>query len=547
MHLSGLLKLPRPGLLWEHPAPEWRWSWPHVAAWVTLHRIELGTVFNLTAVAGVLRIFRVADLPRGLHGDEALTGLDALRIIEEGWIGPYVGSGLGQPTGPLYFTSLIFRLSEPTSFTLHLSMALLGTATIPAAYMLLRIGFGRWVALFGAVSLTFSFWHIFYSRSGFMLVSMPLLTTLAASAIILALRSKTRWSWFIAGLVLGVGAYTYNGYSIFVAVVGFLLVFVLILGRNNLEQYAKGGAVLAVGFLIAALPLIRVALIEPDLYFQRHRHTAVFRDPEYLEARDAGTEVEFWLGRAWDAATLPLSHPDIDFGDGMGGRGAMDPVLGTLAYLGLSIAVAKWRSPPHLLMALAFVFGLGIQLLSIDNVGEYRRPLVVVPFVYGLAGVAAITLGRWTARLVGGARGRAVACAGVALILVVAAPLNAWTYFARIVNEDQMHFVYTYDLVDALDLVHEIDQPGTIYFYSDRWSFDYETRRFLYPDSDGVDRSHRFGEFSLERLDDGPVTYVLYPPYTEEVDTILDLYPEGQLVELGEADGGTQISIYHLP
>ena len=225
----------------------------------------------------------------------------------------------------------------------------------------------------------------------------------------------------------------------------------------------------------------------------------------------------------------------------------MDPVLGFLAYAGLLIALARWRSPPHLLLALAFTIGLGTQLLGVDNFGEYRRALVAVPFVYGLAGVAAIALGRWTARLVGGATGNSIACAGVALTLIVAAPMNAWTYFGRIVNEDQMYFVYAYDLVDALDVVHEIDRPGTIYFYSDRWSFDYETRRFLYPDSDGVDRSRRFGEFSLERLDDGPVTYVLYPPYTEEVDTILDLYPEGQLVELGEADGGTQISIYHLP
>ena len=126
----------------------------------------------LTIAAGVLRLYRVTELPGGLHGDEALTGLDALRVVREGWIGPYVGSALGQTTGPLYFTALVFALSKPTTFTLHLSMALFGIATVPAAYFLMRVGFGRWVALFAVIALTFSYWHLFYSRAAFMLISM---------------------------------------------------------------------------------------------------------------------------------------------------------------------------------------------------------------------------------------------------------------------------------------------------------------------------------------------------------------------------------------
>ena len=202
----------------------------------------------LTIAAGALRIYNVAEVPGGLHGDEALTGLDALRVPEDGWIGPYVGSGLGQPTGPFYFTAAVFGLSEPTPFTLHLSMAILGTVTIPASYLLFRICFGRWVAVFAAVALTFSYWHLFYSRSGFMLISMPLATTLAATAIVIALRSEKRWPWLIAGAVLGLGVYTYNGYLVFIAVVCVLLAAVLLLGRNELRHYAARAAVLGIGF-----------------------------------------------------------------------------------------------------------------------------------------------------------------------------------------------------------------------------------------------------------------------------------------------------------
>ena len=117
--------------------------WHRLQAWLALHRWELLLVLLCTGVAAFLRIYRLADLPPGLHGDEAWTGLDALRIIDEGWIGPYVGSALGQPTGPLYFTAFVFKLSHASLFTLRLSMAILGVATVPLAYLLFRVGFGR--------------------------------------------------------------------------------------------------------------------------------------------------------------------------------------------------------------------------------------------------------------------------------------------------------------------------------------------------------------------------------------------------------------------
>ena len=480
-----------------------------------------------------------------MHGDEALTGLDALRVVREGWIGPYVGSALGQTTGPLYFTALVFALSKPTAFILHLSMALFGIATIPASYFLMRIGFGRWVALFAAAALTFSYWHLFYSRAAFMLISTPLMTTLAAAAILIALRSSTRWPWLIAGALLGLGVHSYNGYLMFLAVVAVFFGVVLALGRDKLKRYAGRGAVLAIGFVAAAFPLIHFAYSEPEFYSQRFRIASGLREPRLQAAQTVEEKIGYFAGRAWDAATLPIRHPEVDYVDGMGGRGAMNPILGLLAYAGLAVAVAKWRSPPHLLLALAFVFGLGVLLLGRENVGEFRRTFVIVPFVYGLAGVAVVTGGQWVARSLGNKR-KPIAYAVTAVILVVAATWNVWTYFGGIAQEKHMDWVYVSDLVDVLDAAHELQDPGRVYFYSGRWSYNYETRLFLYPDTPGIDRSKEFGEYSLDRLDEGPVTYVLLPPYAREIDALRERYPGGDAVEEYDADGAVRYSFYHL-
>ena len=538
--------LPKPGFAWGQPQPQWHWSWSHIATWVNRNKVELILVGLLTILAGIIRIYQVTEIPDGLTGDEAWTGLDALRIVEEGWIGPYVGSALGQPTGPLYFTALIFNLSAPTTFTLHLSMALLGVATIPAAHFLFRLGFGRWVALFGTAALTFSYWHVFYSRTGFMLVSMPLMTTLAAAAILIALRSSKRWPWFIAGIILGLGIYSYNGYVSFLAMVAVFFTFILVLGRDRLKFHAIGIAILLIGFIAVAFPMLRFIWSESDFHFLHYRAVSILQDPIFTERETIGEKIEYLVGRTWDAATLLIQHTEVDGSDGMGGRGAMDPILGILAYIGLIIAALKWRSPPHLFMVITFVMGLSILILGAENWGDMRRTFVIIPFVYGLVGIAAIAGGQWAARFLG-PQGKPIAYAGTAVILVAAVSLNTWTYFGRLVQEEHMDWIYASELVDALDAAHEFDDPGRIYFYAARWSYNYETRLFLYPNTLGMDRSREFGEFSLERLDDGPVTYILLPPYAEEIDALRKIHPDGEAVEERMADGRRLFSIYHLP
>ena len=140
-----------------------------------------------------------------------------------------------------------------------------------------------------------------------------------------------------------------------------------------------------------------------------------------------------------------------------------------------------------------------------------------------------------------------MASAGAAAILVVAVAWNGWYYFGYLVRQDHVDWVFASDLVAGLNAAHRFEDPGRIYFYAPRWGYNYETRRFLYPDTPGVDRSREFGEFSLERLDPGPVTYLLLPPYAKEVEALKGLYPEGVAIEELNDRGGRLFSVFHLP
>ena len=522
---------------------------PRTEPWEKKDWIILAAV---TALALFLRLFRLEAMLEGLHHDEAITGLEAMRVLSDGYIGPYSASVGGQALGPAYWTALIFWIAEPTRFTLQLSMALLGAATVPAAYVFFRISFGRPVALFAAVALAASHWHLYYSRSGFMLAAMPLVTTLSAAALLWALRSVRsgpvgpqaqgknsvrpgHWKkWWMAGAALGLGVYSYTAYAGWIAVVAALLCCYALLERDRARQWAAGFALLAVGFATVAWPMAHFAILDTDVFL--HRYLLAGVGPEKT--------LGYWAERVWTALALPFYHPAWDAGTGFGGYGAMGWALGPLAYAGLVVCLSRWRSPPHLLLALAFVAGLGVLLPGQPDQGEYRRALLMVPFSFGLAGIAAVTLGRWAAaflppfpRLRGGRLGWAAILASA--LLAVAVAENSWAYWADHINIDSG--AWTGD-VAALDAAHAVD-PGTIYWYS-TIAHHIPKRIFLYPETRLVELTREVDAAArYERLDDGPATYVLKRSHLEELDALRELHPGGAITE----DEHGRFVIYRLP
>ena len=134
---------------------------------------EVALALAITVLAAVLRLWRLGTIPLGLHGDEAWTGLDAERVLDEGWIGPYLVSALGQPIGPVYWAAAVFAVLPDTTLVLRASMAFFGIATIPLSYVTFRLMFDRTVAVFAALLLAFMMWHLHLSRTAFMVQTAP--------------------------------------------------------------------------------------------------------------------------------------------------------------------------------------------------------------------------------------------------------------------------------------------------------------------------------------------------------------------------------------
>ena len=535
---------PRQGLVWLTPHPNWHWSRQFLNEWTLRNRWELLALLLLTAVAAFLRIYRLEEMPAGFHGDEAWSGIEGLRILQEGWIGPYSTSAMGQATGPFYLTALLIWLFDVSRFSVRLSMGLFGIATIPAAHLLLRLGFGRWVALFGTTALTFSYWHLHFSRLGFGLISLAFVGTIAATALLWAMRSKSRWPWLLAGACMGLVPYTYFAYPFFMAAVAAMLAYYMLLHKEALRGKLTSLTLYAAGSLIVAWPVVSLILDSPDKYFVRMLGGSVGNYQEYSEADGTWENVQFLAQRAWYALNYLFSNPKRDAVDGSGGKGALDFGTALLAYLGLFISIKRWRSPPHLFAALALFFALLTLVVTEPSSGAMRRTIVAIPWVFGLAGIGAVFIAD-TLRRHFGKWGRALATAAVAALLLFGGFWNLRYYFVELPQSSTFQFTFPQYYLEALDAANAFDEPGTIYYYSGQRSFTYETIRFLYAHNRGINRSREFGAFDLQKLDPGPVTYLLEGPYMQEIDTIMAMYPGGRLI----VHDSTQplYIIYHLP
>ncbi|MBI4200591.1 MAG: glycosyltransferase family 39 protein [Chloroflexi bacterium] len=491
---------------------------------------------GLTAVALALRLYRLEAIPPGFHGDEAAFGMEAARIARGEWIGIWTGVTLGHPTGHLYWTALLVKVFGPSVFSVRLAMALVGTLTVPAAYLLLRQLFSFRVAFTASAFIAFSFWHLVYSRAGWTIAPAVLLLLLSLACLF---RSWQRGSWPFAiagGILLGLGFYTHKNFPFYYAGVWAFGLARIVLDRSVARRQLTGVFLLL--SVVAAAPFLDFLAGNYGLFLQRLKLESFFEQPFFQNAPGVLGKAGATMLRVLEVLFLFHFWTPVDYVDGTGGRPLMGVVLSAFFWLGLVVTARRLKEPAYQLLAIGWLAGSLPPMLAVT--GEQRRLLGAMPFMMAYAALgleAAILWGtRLAIKLKGWARERqgrerllrASANVGLTLFLLSFAITNASYYFVSWPASYQAKLTYAFDLVKAIEYLKAHGSGAYVYFYADRWSFNYETRQFLLPGLPGEDRSTQFGgDGTLERRHSGKVVYVLLGEYTRLADDLRALYPEG--------------------
>jgi len=356
--------------------------WDSDASAQPFDRWEGLAVALVLAVGVFLRVYRLGELPPGLHQDEAVYGLHSLTVA----LGQFrIFFGEREPLY-MYLVAGMSLLLGPTAFALRVTSALVGSAAVLTTYLAARSLFGRRPALLAGATMAATLWPVMISRLGFRAGTLPLLETAALYFLWDGWRRGSRWRSALGGVLLGGTLYTYIASRFFpVALAAFLLAQLLVDRSFFRQRLAELGLALAAAAATFA-PL--------GYYFWRHPE-AFFGRPEQVSAVDsqmvsvAGLrELAINAGRT---VGMFFVAGDANWRHNLSGEPALLPPVAVLLVVGYALALARFRRPAHLLLVLWLPVMLVPSALSIDA-PHYLRTIGAAPAAAMAVGVGLSTV-----------------------------------------------------------------------------------------------------------------------------------------------------------
>ena len=506
---------------------------------------DISIIIFLTILCTIPRVIFLSSIPPGLHGDEGCTGLDAIRILKEGYIGPYVPCALGEPSGPIYFTALIFKLFGESIFWLRFSMAFFGIITIPLFYIFLRLFFQKFPSFLGTLFLSLSLIHIYYSRIGFKVISAPAFVILTLIFLIRAERNKNNTDIALAGLFCGLGLYSYNAFVVFPITI-FALLLIRIIASRFSTLHIKRFIIFTLIFLLSGSQLINFFIQNPNAYLSHFKEASV-DNPSYQRAASLLSKTTLVVNNGLYNIKHFFIGYSIDYVDGFGKYRTFDISIILFFLIGLIVScikVVKRRNFLYLFFIVSFIFLLSSSAFgSINFVAIYRRQIVPVIYIFFFVTIFIDYLSKIEHSIV-----RKISLTTIMIVLLLNSIASLKIYFQKFANDDRAKWVYAYQLTQISTFLHSLPKPLYVYFYSNRWSYQYETLRFLAQAIPGKDRSTQFGVYSLiNTRPNDKVVYLFLPEYSESFYSIQQLYPNGETVIKKDKDGSILFFAYIIP
>lgn len=176
--------------------------------------------------AGFLRFYKLDTVPPGLWYDEAINGLDAVATIHSFPHIPLVYTTEGHPREPLFLwlLALMLKIFGISSSTMKYAAPIIGILTIILFFLLTKEYFGIEWALAAMLIFAGLRWNFQINRMIFRANLINLVDTAILLFLLKYLDKRKRVYAITAGILLGVGFYTYLSFYAFAAFLAFFIV-----------------------------------------------------------------------------------------------------------------------------------------------------------------------------------------------------------------------------------------------------------------------------------------------------------------------------------
>lgn len=486
----------------------------------------------VTLLAFWLRFFDIASVPLGIHGDEALFGIDALNFISGEHRGMWTGSALGNPGGYAWLLALSFTIGETNVTWLRMVSVLSGTMLVPVGYMLVRQVIGRDVALLSSIMIATSSWLIFQSRIAYQMIVVVLVIALSMYLLFEAVKRRNIVIAILGGLVFGAGLYTFKAYLIFFAAMTgaiLLLTYLPTEVRQRRETY-----VFLIGSFLIGAPLL-IFYVESGYIVQNY--TDFYVGSNSLSVSDL-------VSRSAEVF-LFFKNPIGDGGvDGAPSAPLLLNLFAQAAFIfGVATIVLFIKHRPYQLVVLAFLVAMAPAVLTLD--AESRRFLLGIMLLLVIAsiGVRSLVIGTWVVatKALNDTNSSdlylnrstdvwafvAIAAAIVIPILGLYLIDNRQHFEDWRNSEGGLDWYFEPDYFGALKMIDELDEDYRVVSFSGRRHANDHRIEFLFPNLEMIEgATEHGGPGAITReIVDGNTAFLLFGDYTRLSEELEDLFP----------------------
>jgi len=492
-------------------------------------------------LASFLRLYKINVLPPGLHGDEAQSGIEALKILEGAPYFPYSTEVYGQTTLYFYLVAGVIKLFGPSPMAIRLTSALLGIVTIPLFYIFVRYFLGKKVAFLSTFFLAISRWHIHLSRLGLMSITTTLFQVGTFLFFLKGLKTKNLSDFLLAGIFLTLGLNSYMAFRFVPLILLVLIVYLAVSKRKLLRKNVPGLSLFLITTLILSLPLLFYALDSTDIFMGRINSILIFNNhslnelPAIISENLKGVTLMFNIrGSTWPHKNLP-------------GAPMLDLITGLAFLVGLGLAIYRVKKPIYFLFLINLLIMLSISVFSepiYPAAGDPIRSNGAIISVFIFAGSGTCWLWNQLKKI----------RSAIIPILIIAFILNFKAYFIDFAQHPAVWHDFHFVPLEVAKLANS-NQNTHIYLLSDWFYSDYLSIRFLSPSFSGENFFHQLGKYTpkdkllplKENLDKDSL-FVALPFYNQYLDRLKEVYPEGERKEYyGGPEGNLIFSSFFVP
>ena len=272
-----------------------------------------GILLALTVAVVLLRFYRLAELPPGIHFDEGADGVEALQVLQGEHSVFFPEKASGREAVAVYTIALTTSLLGRTLLAFHLPTALASAGTVFVVFWLGRLLFGRdekgrptpWRGLLiggvGAGLLAVSLGQTIIGRASLRANFLPLFLGLCFALLwwgwSTSGQERSWWRIALADVCAGLLPNTFipSRFTPFLFLffgLSFLLPLCSVTRERVRAELPWAAIFIGVGGLVAAPILIYFAL-HPEHFFIRSREVWLLRDSQ-------GTPLGTFLNNVWE-------------------------------------------------------------------------------------------------------------------------------------------------------------------------------------------------------------------------------------------------------